>query len=51
MIPVFLIKYYYQTGVYDMKKMVQLVKLNQLTEQQFKNITTYNYKYYKKEGV
>lgn len=39
-----LIKYYWQSGVYTQEKMVTLVQEGILSEQEFFNITSYNYK-------
>lgn len=39
-----LIDFYYQIGVYNIDKMVQLVKQGELSERQFYQITRLNYK-------
>ena len=39
-----LIEFYYQTGIYDLNKMIQLVKEEQITEKDFFNITRLDYK-------
>ena len=39
-----LIKYKWDTGVYDLKRMVRLVLNNKISEKQFFNITRYNFK-------
>ena len=44
-----LIEFYYQLGVYDIDKMIQLVKKKEITEQQFFEITRLNYKVLKKK--
>ena len=48
-----LIEFYYQMGVYDLNKMIQLVKEEQITEKDFFDITRLNYKALveKKKGV
>ena len=49
-----LIKYKYQTGTYDIKKMLLLVQQHIITQEDFKNITCFNYKGYlqnQKKGV
>lgn len=39
-----LIKYKFEMGVYPIDKMIELVKDNQIIEDEFKFITSYNYK-------
>lgn len=38
-----LIKYKWESGVYTLKEMIQLVKQQELSQQQFFDITRYNY--------
>ncbi len=44
-----LIEFYYQLGVYDVDKMIQLVEKKEITEQQFFEITRLHYKVLKKK--
>ena len=44
-----LIEFYYQLGVYDIDKMIQLVEKEEITEQQFFEITRLHYKVLKKK--
>lgn len=39
-----LIKYKFEMGIYSIDKMIELVENNQITEYEFKFITSYNYK-------
>lgn len=40
------INYKYQHGVYSIQNIIELVKQKVLTEEEFKDITSYNYKGY-----
>lgn len=44
-----LIEFYYQLGVYDVDKMIQLVKEKEISEQEFFEITRLHYKVLKKK--
>lgn len=39
-----LIKYYFESGVFNLKKMVEQVDLKNITEEQFHFITGYSYR-------
>ena len=43
-----LIKYKWQHGIYNLKKMIELVQTYELNEEQFFDITRYNYDIIKK---
>lgn len=46
-----LIKYKFEMGVYSLEQMIKFVENSQITEEEFKFITSYNYKGIKETGA
>ena len=44
-----LIKYYYESGIYNAEKMIDLVEKEKITQKDFFDITRLNYRYMRKK--